>query len=183
MPTRYLRPSRRAVLRGLALSPLILLPSYAARPAPARAEALAPPEIWLPGDVRPNEAWVAVNLSEQKAVGMLGSGYTHVALVTTGKDGWDTPEGQFRIIRRVENETMTSASLGIDDPDDQYELKDVLYTQYFTWVGHALHLNYWRPASVFGRERTSHGCVGMRLADAEYFWRFLGIGSRIVIHT
>ncbi|MFN8558170.1 MAG: L,D-transpeptidase [Dehalococcoidia bacterium] len=74
------------------------------------------------------------------------------------------------MVRRVANETMTSASLNITDPDDQYVLKDVLYTQYFTWVGHALHLNYWQPDSVFGAERTSHGCVGLRLADAEFRW-------------
>jgi lipoprotein-anchoring transpeptidase ErfK/SrfK len=57
----------------------------------------------------------------------------------------------------------------------------VLYTQYFTNEGHALHLNYWRPDHYFGRIPSSHGCVGMRLADAEFFWRFASIGTRIVI--
>jgi lipoprotein-anchoring transpeptidase ErfK/SrfK len=139
--------------------------------------------ILIPDDVGQEERWVAVNLTAQAAVGMIGVDPVHVALVTTGKPGWETPIGQFRILRRVENETMTSASLGITDPDDQYVLTNVLYTQYFTWVGHALHLNYWRPDSVFGREPTSHGCVGMRLDDARFFWDFLGIGSRVVVHT
>jgi lipoprotein-anchoring transpeptidase ErfK/SrfK len=139
--------------------------------------------LLIPEDVREDEHWVDVNLSKQAAVAMVGREWTHVASVTTGKDGWNTPEGEFAILRRVSNETMTSASLFINDPDDQYVLTDVLYTQYFTAVGHALHLNYWQPDAVFGSRRTSHGCVGMRLPDAEYLWSHLGLGSRVVIHA
>lgn len=139
--------------------------------------------LYIPANVRDDEAWVLVNLTALAAVGMIGRLYTHVAPVTTGKPGWETPEGEFRIVRRVANETMTSASLNIRDPNDQYVLTNVLYTQYFTWEGHAFHLNYWRPDSVFGNERTSHGCVGMRLDDAKYFWDYLSIGSRVVIHS
>lgn len=201
-PSLRASASRRSVLRALAAAgPLLLLPAV----HPPSVRAAAPAEIpaaagdregsfvalddggtislLIPRDIGAEEAWVDVNLSAQAAVGMLGREWTRIALVSTGKPGWDTPEGEFRIVRRVANETMTSASLGITDPNDQYVLTDVLYTQYFTFQGHALHLNYWRPASVFGAEATSHGCVGMRLADAEYFWRFLGIGSRVVIHA
>jgi lipoprotein-anchoring transpeptidase ErfK/SrfK len=137
----------------------------------------------IPRDVGEDEHWVDVNLTAQAATAMIGRAWSHFALVTTGKPGWDTPEGQYRIVRRVANETMTSAALGITDPNDQYVLTNVLYTQYFTWEGHALHLNYWRPDSVFGAERTSHGCVGMRLDDALYFWRHVGMGSRVVVHS
>lgn len=139
--------------------------------------------IYVPRDVGADEAWVGINLTEQVGAAMVGWEPARMILVTTGKPGWDTPQGQFRIVRRVANETMTSAALGITDPDDQYVLEDVLYTQYFTWVGHALHLNYWRPESVFGRQSTSHGCVGMRLPDAEHLWHHLGIGSRVYIHA
>lgn len=139
--------------------------------------------LLIPEDIAAEEHWVDVNLSKQAAVAMVGQDWTRVMAVTTGKDGWETPEGEFRIVRRVANETMTSAALNIDDPNDQYVLTNVLYTQYFTWIGHALHLNYWQPDTVFGRRRTSHGCVGLRLADAEYLWRHLDIGCRVVIHA
>lgn len=138
--------------------------------------------VYLPDDLYEGERWVAVNLTYQVAVAMVGGAWSHMAYVTTGRDGWETPPGQFSIVRRVANETMTSAALGITDPNDYYVLTDVLYTQYFTWEGHALHLNYWRPEGIFGVERTSHGCVGMRYDDAYYFWRHLGMGSRVVIH-
>lgn len=139
--------------------------------------------LQIPRDLYAGEQWVDVNLTYQVAVAMIGGAWSHMAYVTTGRDGWETPPGQFRIVRRVANETMTSASLGIDDPNDYYVLTDVLFTQYFTWEGHALHLNYWQPESVFGAERTSHGCVGMRYDDAAYFWNHLQMGSRVVIHA
>ena len=124
------------------------------------------------------EHWVLVDLSDQTTTAMIGDEVYYTALGSTGKDGWETPTGEFTIIYRVENETMTSASIGAEE---YYVLENVLYTQYFTNEGHALHFNYWRPDSVFGNERTSHGCVGLRLSDAEFFWNFLSYGSRIVI--
>jgi len=128
--------------------------------------------------VGPGEHWVLVDLSDQTATAMVGNDRYYTALVTTGKDGWETPTGEFRINYRVYDETMTSASIGAEE---YYVLEHVLYTQYFTTEGHALHLNYWRPDSVFGHERTSHGCVGMRLTDAEFFWNFVGYNSRVVV--
>jgi lipoprotein-anchoring transpeptidase ErfK/SrfK len=79
----------------------------------------------------------------------------------------------------VADETMTSAAIGADD---YYVLTHVLYTQYFTEGGHALHLNYWRDDYYFGNVRSSHGCVGMRLADAKFFWDFATFGTRVEIH-
>jgi lipoprotein-anchoring transpeptidase ErfK/SrfK len=135
-----------------------------------------PPPI--PGPDVSGERWILVDLASQTATAMIGDAPLYTALVTTGKDGWETPRGEWAIVSRVENETMTSASIGAEE---YYVLTDVLYTQYFTTRGHALHLNYWRPDSYFGRVRSSHGCVGMRLADAEFFWKFATIGTRVVV--
>ena len=124
------------------------------------------------------EHWVLVDLSDQTSTAMIGDEAYYTALGSTGKDGWETPVGEYEIIYRVADETMTSESIGAEE---YYVLEGVLYTQYFTNEGHALHFNYWRPDSVFGNVRTSHGCVGLRLSDAEFFWNFLGYGSRVVI--
>lgn len=110
---------------------------------------------------------------------MVGDKPVYTALVTTGKDGWDTPVGTWYINTRVESETMTSAAIGAEE---YYTLDHVMYTQYFTTVGHALHENYWRDPWVFGTTRTSHGCVGMRLPDADFFWRFATNGTRVTVH-
>ena len=138
----------------------------------------APNPPAIPGPEMPGERWVLIDLATQKASAMIGERVLYTALVTTGKEDWETPPGTFRILYRVANETMTSASIGAEE---YYVLKDVLYTQYFTNEGHALHLNYWRPDYYFGNIASSHGCVGMRLADAEFFWRFANVGTRVTI--
>ena len=109
---------------------------------------------------------------------MVGDTPWYTALVTSGKEGYETPTGGFRISYRVADETMTSGP-GVED---YYYIEHVLFTQYFTDRGHAIHLNYWQPDSVFGREYTSHGCLGMRYADAEVLWNFATNGTRVVIH-
>lgn len=132
----------------------------------------------LPGPEIAGERWILVDLAAQTTTAMIGETPLYTALVTTGKDGWETPRGEFRILYRVYDERMTSAAIGAEE---YYVLEDVLYTQYFTNGGHALHLNYWREDWYFGRIRSSHGCVGMRMADAEFFWRFATYGTRVVI--
>jgi lipoprotein-anchoring transpeptidase ErfK/SrfK len=132
----------------------------------------------VPGPEVVGERWIYIDLEHQTLTAMVGDEPLYVALTTTGKDEWETPTGEFRILYRVENETMTSASIGAEE---HYVLEDVLYTQYFTNGGHALHLNYWRPEYYFGTYRSSHGCAGLRYADAEFFWRFATNGTRVVI--
>jgi lipoprotein-anchoring transpeptidase ErfK/SrfK len=135
-----------------------------------------PPSI--PGPEVTGERWILIDPASQSATAMIGETALYAALVTTGKDGWETPRGEFAILYRVENETMTSAAIGAEE---YYHLEDVLYTQYFTRGGHALHLNYWRENWYFGRIPSSHGCAGMRLADAEFFWRFAKVGTRVSV--
>jgi lipoprotein-anchoring transpeptidase ErfK/SrfK len=145
---------------------------------PTPVATATPTALAVPGPERRGERWVLVDIAGQTASAMIGNEVLYTALVTTGKQGWETPKGTYRVLYRVENETMTSQSIGAEE---EYVLKDVLYTQYFTNEGHALHLNYWRPDNYFGHIASSHGCVGMRLADAEFFWRFATVGTRIVV--
>ena len=149
-------------------------------PSPTPAPTVAPPDPpAVPGPEVVGERWIDVDIESQTTTAMVGNRAIYTSLVTTGKDGWETPRGTFSVLYRVANETMTSAAIGAEE---YYVLPDVLYTQYFTNQGHALHLNYWRDDSYFGNERSSHGCVGLRLADAEFFWRFASVGTRVTIH-
>jgi lipoprotein-anchoring transpeptidase ErfK/SrfK len=130
----------------------------------------------------PDERWIAIDLTTQRATAFVGAQAVHVARVTTGVPGWETPTGDFRIYVRIENETMDSLTIGIprDDPWGYY-LENVYFTQYFVG-GVALHYNYWRADSYFGNVPSSHGCVGMRYDDAKFFWDFATIGTRVVVH-
>jgi hypothetical protein len=126
--------------------------------------------------------WVDVDLNAQAATAMVGDRTVHVAQVTTGKPGFETPGGDHSVQYRKFNETMTSSQAAIQDPNEQYDVHNVLYTQYFDGSGDALHLNYWQPDSVFGRQRSSHGCVGLQLHDAQFFWLFASSGTKVSIH-
>lgn len=158
-----------------------LTPTFTATPEPTATPTpvVPPPDPpAIPGPEVTGERWIHVSIADQTTSAMIGDTVLYTALVTTGKDGWDTPPGSWRIEYRVANETMTSAAIGAEE---YYVLEDVLYTQYFTTAGHALHLNYWRDEWYFGNIRSSHGCVGMRLADAEFFWNFATLGTRVEV--
>jgi len=126
--------------------------------------------------------WIEVDRSAQVIRAMDGGQVVYSAPVTVGVQAFATPTGVYAVERRVANETMDSATIGIPrDAPNGYYLTDVLYTQYFE-NGYALHYNYWSPPEVFGNSPASHGCIGMQLSDAEFFWNFAGIGTPVVIN-
>ncbi len=122
------------------------------------------------------EHWVDVNLAGQYETFYEGDIPVRTSYVATGKPGYDTPTGSFTINRRVYNERMRGGSIGAED---YYDLENVLYTQYFTYEGHALHYAWWR--STFG-VTGSHGCVNQDYNTSEFAWNYLTIGSRVTIH-
>jgi hypothetical protein len=125
--------------------------------------------------------WIDVDLAEPTLMTAYEDDrvvYTALALRGTAADA--TPTGVHRIVRRVENETMDSATIGIPrDSPRGYYLRDVLYTQYFTTDGAAIHYNYW--SSHFGYAGT-HGCLGVNLEDARWFWEWADVGTIVYIH-
>lgn len=129
------------------------------------------------------ERYVVVSLAQQTAWAMVGTTIVREMPVTTGKPGFETPTGEWRVLGggRILNERMTSQRAGFDDPSDRYDVQRVLYTQYFAEGGFALHLNYWQPTGVFGATETSHGCVGMLLPDAQFLWMFAQAGTRVIV--
>jgi len=150
---------------------------------------LRPVDLTQPPDPPPTSLgaagahWIDVNLSQQVVTAYEGSRPVHFAQTTSGRPGWETPTGIFRIQRRVENETMIGSTLlrldTLEVPD--YHLENVKWTQYFTGSGAALHTNYWRPASIF-RMPSSHGCLGLFESDARWFWQWATIGTPLLIH-
>jgi hypothetical protein len=130
------------------------------------------------------EKWIDVNLSEQTVRAMVGERAVHMAAATSGAPGFETPRGTHYIEPdgRIVLERMTASQAGYDPSQARYDVERVIFTQYFDRQGNALHLNYWRSDSVFGSTPTSHGCVGLRLHDAQYFWLFAQPGTRVEIH-
>ena len=125
--------------------------------------------------------WIDANLSQQVITAYNGSTPVFWAVMSSGAPGWETETGVHQILRRVPNETMTSASLRVAVAVP-YDLPNVLYTQYFTSYGEAIHDNYWKGAdSPFGVP-TSHGCIGLPEAQAKQFWDWAQVGTILNVH-
>lgn len=125
--------------------------------------------------------WVDANLTEQILTAYNGSQPVFWAVMSSGAPGTDSPTGVHTVLRRVANETMSSATLAFK-VEIPYYLPNVLYTQYFTDYGAAIHDNYWKGAdSPFGVP-TSHACLGIRESDALNFWNFATVGTVVNLH-
>jgi L,D-transpeptidase catalytic domain len=133
------------------------------------------PERTFPG------RWIDANLSEPVLVTAYEDEHpVYTALAVKGTVAFQTPTGVFRILRRVPNETMDSLTIGIPrTAPTGYYLKDVLFTQYFTGDGAALHYNYWRSNWGYAG---SHGCMGMNYDDSKFFWDFATVGTPVYVH-
>ncbi len=125
--------------------------------------------------------WIDANLTQQIITAYNGSTPVFWAVMSSGAPGWETEAGVHQVLRRVPNETMTSASLSVA-VEVPYDLPNVLYTQYFTSYGEAIHDNYWKGAdSPFGVP-TSHGCIGLPETQARQFWDWAQVGTIVNIH-
>jgi hypothetical protein len=145
--------------------------------------------ILQPGEASPlidpagQEKWIDVNTTTQEARAMLGTTPVYTAPVSTGSPQFPSPPGTHRIGYRTAVERMTASQAGYTPQQATYDVERVLFTQYYADGGNALHLNYWRPASVFGNSATSHGCIGMQLHDAQWFWLFGDESMRVEVHA
>lgn len=143
------------------------------------SEAVGPTETPFWAAFADDGRWMNVTLTPpQNIVAMQGDVQVMKDLVTAGLQGTTKP-GFYRILRRVYDETMDSRT--IPNSTDTYLLKGVLFTQYFTGDGAAIHYNWWGPPRGFGNPG-SHGCLGMRYDGSKFLWDWANVGSPIVIH-
>jgi L,D-transpeptidase catalytic domain len=125
--------------------------------------------------------WLDVDLQEPTLITAYEDDRAvNAMLAIHGRTADETERGEYHILRRVEDETMDSETLGVphDDPNGYY-LEHVMYTQYFTSDGAALHDNYWSDAFGYAG---SHGCLGLSNADAQWLWDWADVGTVLNIH-
>jgi lipoprotein-anchoring transpeptidase ErfK/SrfK len=120
------------------------------------------------------ERWIEVSLSQQYLWAWEGNTVVLETYVSTGRPGFDTPEGTFYINTKLESQTMSGVIGG-----EAYNVPDVPWVMYFTDEGHALHGTYWH--NNFGNTM-SHGCVNLPMDVAEWMYGWADIGTRVVIH-
>lgn len=132
----------------------------------------------VPAEAPASGKWIDVNLTQQIMVAYNGRNVERTMVMTSGMAGWETPPGYYFINHRVANETMTSGAIGAES---FYKLEDVLFTQYFTDRGHAIHFAWWRTPETIGRPG-SHGCLNLLLDDSRFVWDWATIGTPLVVH-
>ncbi|MGZ0146764.1 Ig-like domain-containing protein [Kribbella sp. WER1] len=90
--------------------------------------------------------------------------------ITAGKDGFTTRSGVKVIMEKFTTKRMDAATVGIKPGDpNYYNIPDVKWAQRVTSSGEFIHGAPWSAGSQ-GSANVSHGCVGMSLADAKWFF-------------
>lgn len=103
--------------------------------------------------------------------------------ITTGKPGWETRSGIKVIMSKERHVVMDAATLGVDKESPEYYRLDVEYALRLTSSGEFVHAAPWSVES-HGRENVSHGCVGMSMANAAWFYENSKVGDVVsVINT
>jgi LysM repeat protein len=115
------------------------------------------------------ERWIEVNLTTQTLTAWQGDVAVLHTSISSGTDRTPTVTGRYKINRKYTKQRMTG-------PD--YDLPNVPWVMYF-YSGYAIHGAYWH--NKFGTQ-TSHGCVNMRIEEAEMLYHWAEMGTEVYVH-
>jgi hypothetical protein len=142
--------------------------------------ALAPrPQQPLPGAAE----WASTNyarhidvdLTAQMLTAYEGGLAVYRAPIATGRDGFNTPTGNYAIYLKYPIQTMQGSAGG-----ESWYVPDIPWVQYVVG-GVALHGTYWHDRWGSG-VRMSHGCINLNIDDAQWLYEWADIGTSVEIH-
>jgi lipoprotein-anchoring transpeptidase ErfK/SrfK len=115
---------------------------------------------------------IVVNLSKQWLYAYEDDRLVFDAPVATGRDGMNTPTGNFQIYAKLPLQTMDGVTDG-----KYWVVPNVPHVMYFSG-GVALHGTYWH--NLFGTgARPSHGCVNLPLKSAAWLYEWAPVGTPV----
>ncbi len=162
VPTESLNSSRATLVSSIA------------QKQPARVELVTQPVARNQKTLDGFEKMVLVNKESYKTQAIQNGQVQKEVTVSTGKPGFETPNGTYSILRKKDISDMKGCGGG-----ECWEVKNVKWQSYFTNEGHAIHGTWWYVN--YGNQNASHGCVNMRESDAEWFYNWLDIGTPVVV--
>lgn len=126
---------------------------------------------------------IEIDLSSQKLFAYEGDNRVFDFSISSGKPWWATPTGVFKTWIKLRYTRMRGGSHALGT---FYDLPNVPYTMFFAnekipkWKGYGVHGAYWH--NNFGYPM-SHGCVNMRIEDAEklFYWTDPPTGEKGVV--
>ncbi|MEU8676754.1 Ig-like domain-containing protein [Streptomyces sp. NPDC048560] len=100
--------------------------------------------------------------------------------VTTGKPGFSTRNGVKVVLGKEYYVRMRGTSIGIaEGSSESYDLP-VYYATRVTWSGEYVHAAPWSTGSQ-GNANVSHGCTGMSMDNAEWFYETVRQGDIVKV--
>lgn len=114
------------------------------------------------------EKWIEVDISDQKLYAWEGNSKIYEFSISSGRPGYDTVKGEFRVWRKVRSQTYRGGSAV---RGDYYNLPNVPYSLFFH-EGYAIHGAYWH--NDFGIKRRSSGCINLSIPNAEQIYNWAG---------
>ncbi|WP_396936207.1 L,D-transpeptidase [Mycolicibacterium sp.] len=103
-----------------------------------------------------------------------------VLLASMGRPEYPTPVGNYTVLEKDRSVIMDSSSVGVPvDADDGYRL-EVDYAVRITRRGIYVHSAPWAVASM-GLENTSHGCISLIPAAAEWYFNTVNVGDPVIV--
>ena len=117
---------------------------------------------------------IDVNLSEQRLTCLEGGTPIFTCLVSSGKSGYSTPTGNYRIYSKNWVAPMGSA----ESAAEPYYISDVPFVMWFNG-SYSIHGAYWH--NEFGNVR-SHGCVNIPVDAAEQVFGWASVGTPVTVH-
>ncbi len=116
-------------------------------------------KIPRPAGIGPEAKWIHVDTVEQVLTAYEGDQMVFATLVSTGKPGWETPRGHFRVWFKLRHGAMRGHR-------ETYLVEEVPYSLFFGGDT-ALHGVTWHDR--FGTP-VSHGCVNLSPPDAAWLF-------------
>ncbi len=122
-----------------------------------------------------SEKWIEIDLSELKIFAWEGNRKVYEFLVSTGRPGYETPTGEFRVWGKVRSQRYKGGTPGTST---YYNLPNVPYSLFFgggsvpNWKGYAIHGAYWH--NDFGIKNRSSGCVNVKPEEAGLLYQWAG---------
>lgn len=114
------------------------------------------------------ERRIVVDLSDQTLTAWQGDQVVFQTSVSTGKPGWLTLPGTFKVQRKYEKTRMVGPG---------YDTPDVPWTMYYDGA-FAIHGAYWH--NNFGTP-VSHGCVNLRVEEAKALYQWAREGDTVIV--
>lgn len=123
------------------------------------------------------EKWIEADITNKRLYAHEFTETVNTILISAGAPATPTVTGQYAIGAKYASQDMR----GNNVDGSTYFQPRVPWVSYF-YGGYAIHGNYWRPLSYFGNINSSHGCIGMTTANAEWIYNWAPKGTPVIIY-